>query len=462
MYKNQMIEPVLKLKLPNKFILLLYTIIIAQSYKLASHTFQKSALEKKAFFYYSTGMTYTELALPQAGDTVVVGLSGGVDSTLTALLLKERGCTVIGVTMALWKNDLPVHSTSGFHDSCYGPGEISDIEECRAFCTENDIPYHVIDVKNAYQEEVLDYFKAEYRAGRTPNPCIRCNRFIKFGALLAGIKNLGISYDYFCTGHYARLVRADVPLCVLYGKTDDFHSGGGERPAQIACATDFTKDQAYFLYRIPSDVLEKVRFPLSHYTKKEVFQMARERNLKAAGREESQDFIPAELLDALFSDKPSVPGDIIDLDGHVLGKHRGIEHYTIGQRRGLGVSAKEPLYVAAIDKERNTVVLGKDDDLFCTALVADDLVWPAQYDPQCAFEALVKIRLASKPVRARIEPYTACEETSFVGKPYIVTFEEPQRAVAPGQSVVFYKDGITLGGGIIAKAIKERFCNANG
>ncbi len=156
----------------------------------------------------------------------------------------------------------------------------------------------------------------------------------------------------------------------------------------------------------------------------------------------------------MFKDKPSVPGDFIDLDGKVLGRHKGIEHYTIGQRRGLGVSAPYPLYVAEIDKEKNLVVLGKDSDLFCSGLIADDLVWPAEYDPCCEFDAMVKIRLASKPVKAHVAPYQPLENEEFCGKAYKVVFDEPQRAVAPGQSVVFYKDGITLGGGIISKAIK--------
>lgn len=391
-------------------------------------------------------MNYTVLDMPKKGDTVVIGLSGGVDSTLSALLLKERGCNVIGVTMALWKGDLPeLAAGKELHSSCYGPDEVEDIEECRKFCQENDIEYHVIDVKDAYQKEVLDYFKSEYRSGRTPNPCIRCNRFIKFGALLEGISKINIKYDYFCTGHYARIVRPEQGLW-----------GTDKRPAMICSATDTTKDQAYFLYRIPSEVLEKVRFPLFGMTKKEVFELARQKNLLAAERKESQDFIPEEYFDLIFSDKPSVPGDIIDLDGHVLGRHRGIEHYTIGQRRGLGVSANRPLYVHSIDAKKNLVILADNNDLDSDALIADDFVWPADVAPQEPFEALVKIRLASKPVNAVIQPYACQMDEIFTGTPYKITFSQPQRAVAPGQSVVIYKDGVIAGGGFISKAIPSR------
>lgn len=379
-----------------------------------------------------------------------MGLSGGVDSTLVAALLKEKGCRVIGVTMSQWKGDLPpLPDGRKLHGSCYGPDEAQDIEDCKKFCAEHDIEYHVIDVKEEYQKQVLDYFKAEYRAGRTPNPCIRCNNLVKFGALLSGVEKMGITYDYFCTGHYARLVRPTESLPLSYGDTAYPHS---LTPAMIACATDSAKDQAYFLYRIPSTTLEKVRFPLASFKKQDVFKMAKERSLAAAEKEESQDFIPSEYFEILFKDKPSVPGDIIDLDGHVLGHHRGIEHYTVGQRRGLGVSSSRPLYVHSIDSEKNLVVLAPDNDLFSASLIADDWAWPAGYEPQTAFSAMAKIRLASRPVPVTVEPY--CGEGDFKGKAYRVVFETPQRAVAPGQSVVIYRDGVISGGGVICKAEK--------
>ena len=391
-------------------------------------------------------MEYEVLDLPRAGDTVLVGMSGGVDSTLTALMLKEKGCRVIGVTMSLWDGSIPeIKSDKPIKEACYGPGEEENIEECKKFCAEQGIEYHVIKVQEEYKKRVLEYFKAEYRAGRTPNPCIQCNRYIKFGALLDGIENLGLEYDFFCTGHYAKIVR---PTEGLFGSD--------KKPCMIATAADIAKDQTYFLNRIPSRVLEKVRFPLAAMKKSEVFELAKKANLQAANREESQDFIGAEYFDLLFADKPSVPGDIIDLDGHILGRHKGIEHYTIGQRRGLGVAASYPVYVQAIDAKNNVVVLAPNDALNSSALIADDFVWAGDVEPNEEFECDVKIRLASRPVKARISRYEpkAGDDFPYKGQAWLVTFAEVQRAVAPGQSAVLYKDGVILGGGIISKGVK--------
>jgi tRNA-specific 2-thiouridylase len=397
--------------------------------------------------------TFTEINQPQKGDTVLVGMSGGVDSTLVSLLLKEQGCKVIGITMSSWNNDLPIEpSPDGLRHSCYGPDEKIDIETCQKFCKENDIEYHVISVKDEYRKNVLEYFKSEYRNGRTPNPCIMCNPTVKFGALLKGVENLGIKFDYFCTGHYAKLVKANIPLEEILQNENEKNFTKNENvnqfPIFISQAEDGTKDQAYFLNRIKSEVLEKVRFPLSKMTKKEVYEEARKRNLQAAEKSESQDFVPPEIFEKIFADVKSIPGNIIDENGKVLGKHRGIEFYTIGQRRGLGVSAKNPLYVKEINKTDNTVVLSENDGLLAQGLIATNWVWAGNFAPEKPFYALVKIRLASKPVEALIEK----AKEDYPEGSYKITFTEKQRAIAPGQSAVVYINGITIGGGIIEKA----------
>ena len=219
----------------------------------------------------------------------------------------------------------------------------------------------------------------------------------------------------------------------------------------IAMAQDQAKDQTYFLYRLPSELLEKVRFPLALMKKEEVFKIAREHKLLAAERGESQDFIGSEYFEQLFADKPSVPGDFVDSDGKVLGRHKGIEHYTIGQRRGLGVSGSEPYYVQKIDVEKNQVVLSTKEFLASDSLIADDFVWPGGVEPDRVFEAYVKIRLRSRDSLATIERYTPPETDryEYKGQPWKITFNQKQNAITPGQSAVIYFDNVVIGGGVI-------------
>ena len=322
-------------------------------------------------------------------------------------MLKEQGCTVVGITMSSWNNDLPLPpSKNGVRNSCYGADEKIDMEQCAEFCKTYGIKYYIIDVREAYKAYVMDYFKSEYRAGRTPNPCVHCNAHVKFAALVNGARKQGVDFDYFCTGHYAALVRPLIPVADIYralgsdarsaaGRSVGTDEGRGQsytaRPVTVSAAKDTFKDQTYFLHRIPSAVLEQTRFPLSGFTKKAVFEFARERGLKAALRSESQDFISSEYFNIIFSDKESLAGDIVDMNGVKLGEHRGIEHYTIGQRRGLGVSANKPLYVRSIDSANNRIVLADENGLFSSGLEADSWVWAGNYAPDTEFLSLIHI-----------------------------------------------------------------------
>ena len=346
-----------------------------------------------------------------------VGLSGGVDSSVAALLLKEQGHEVVGVTMKLWRAGV---YKGGDRDACFGAHEVEDIETARALAERLGIEYRVFDCFDVYNREVVAYFRETYLSGRTPNPCVRCNALLKFGLLPRLARASGLAFDRFATGHYARIVRK------------------GARWA-VARAADASKDQSYFLYRLDQEQLATCAFPLGEYTKAEVREIARAHGLVTADRPDSQDFYsgdPNELIG-----EPDRPGDIVDLSGKVLGRHNGFWHYTIGQRRGLGIGGGVPFYVVDVNACRNQVVVGRADDAVKTSLEVSDLVYGAR-DPSAADEPVpcrVKVRSAGLPKGPAVLQGTRC------------TFPGGIAGVAPGQSAVFYaadSDEI-LAGGII-------------
>jgi tRNA-specific 2-thiouridylase len=336
---------------------------------------------------------------------VAVALSGGVDSSAAALLLKEAAYEVMGIHMRLW--DSP-HSE-------YQAQRAEDI--CRTL----DIPYRQVDLQKEFESCVVDYFCREYRQGRTPNPCVACNQHIKFGLLLE--KALSLGADYLATGHYARVE----------------HSRDGHR---LLKAADTGRDQSYFLYTLTQERLGHVLFPLGEYSKDEVKQMAKQAGLPVGARS-SQDicFISQKNYGTFLGQRfSSTPGDIIDTRGRKLGQHRGIAFYTIGQRHGLGLASGKPLYVIKIEPERNRIVLGHEKELYSRKLAAQNLSWISGKAPRASITARAKIRYKAKEAEAVLFPHD-----DFVD----VHFAQPQKAVTPGQAIVFYNVDEVLGGGII-------------
>lgn len=352
---------------------------------------------------------------------ILVGMSGGVDSSVTACLLKEMGHEVIGATMSIWDKEKFSH-IKGQKDACFSPHEEEDIAEAKAICEKLDIPYYVIDCTKQYQKLVLQNFKQEYLAGHTPNPCVMCNANIKFAALPNSAREQGIEFDKFATGHYARLTYNE--------KLQRY---------QLRQAVDEKKDQSYFLYRLQQEQLGKIILPLGEYNKEKVREIARKYGLKVSDKPDSQDFYSGDINDIL-QQKPQ-EGYFVDKNGKVLGKHQGIWNFTIGQRRGLGISADRPLYVIKLNKENNEVVLGYAEDGMKEELIAGDLTWLSLPEITEKKAVKVKVRSSQIPVNAEFEPH---------GETAVIRFFEKQKAIAVGQSAVFYDDeGYVLGGGLI-------------
>ncbi len=349
-------------------------------------------------------------------------MSGGVDSSYAAYCLQRQGYSVVGVTMVVFGGD---HSKAvGIGHGCYGPSEQRDIEAAQEVCALLDIPHYTVDLKREYKEQVIDYFVREYSAGRTPNPCTRCNPVVKFGFLLEKAHQTGVSFDRFATGHYARV-----------GLSED-----GQRFV-LRKGVDQNKDQSYFLYGLRSDLLPQLLFPIGEFYKHDVRRLAEEAQLPVASRPESQDFIEGGDYADLFDTADLQPGPIVDSSGTKLGTHQGIVNYTIGQRRGLGISSPEPLYVLRVDAATHTVVVGAKHQLLSDTLIADSLNYLSIDPPETPIEVTAKIRYRHKESCATLFPHGH--------KRAKVVFKEPQLSITPGQSVVFYDKELLLGGGVI-------------
>ena len=352
---------------------------------------------------------------------VVVGMSGGVDSSVAAFLLKEQGYDVIGVTMQIWQDeDSAIQEESG---GCCG---LSAVDDARRVAYALDIPYYVMNFKQEFKENVMDYFVDEYLQGRTPNPCIACNRYVKWESLLK--RSMDIGSDYIATGHYSQV--------------EQLPNG---RYALKKSATD-AKDQTYALYNLTQYQLSHTLMPVGEYSKDEIREIAKKINLRIANKPDSQEicFIPdnnyAKFIEE-NSDAKIEEGNFINPEGEIIGRHKGITHYTVGQRKGLGLSLGHPAFVLEIRPETNEVVIGDGSQVFGSRLYANNLNFMSIEDIEDEITVMAKIRYSHKGALCTVKK-TGEDQV-------LVTFKEPQRAITPGQAVVFYDGDYVVGGGTI-------------
>ena len=349
-------------------------------------------------------------------------MSGGVDSSATAALLLEQGYDVIGITLKLWPQDC----VNRAEDKCCGPQAVTD---ARSVCDRLGVPYYLIDEAAEFQKHVIQYFADEYKAGRTPNPCVMCNQNLKFGRLIDRADQLGA--DYIATGHFARIEK----------------SPDGSR-FLLKRGRDLRKDQSYFLFSLRQDQLARALFPLGEKTKSDTRAVARHCNLKTADKEESMEicFVPDNNYGGFLQQANLVQkhrGEIVDLSGRVLGQHDGIAFYTIGQRRGLGITTPEPVYVVELDVENNRVVVGNDSALDRDEFTATNCNWIPFDKLAKPVEVMAKIRYNHPGTPATVTP----ADHGAVK----VKLHSLQRAITPGQAAVFYQDDLVVGGGWIAR-----------
>lgn len=352
----------------------------------------------------------------------MVGMSGGVDSSAAAALLAEQGYDIIGITLKLWPQDC----VNRAEDKCCGPQAVMD---ARAVCHQLNVPYYLVDEAEEFHQQVILYFAEEYKAGRTPNPCVVCNERLKFGTLINRARQLGA--EKVATGHFARVEP----------------SPDGRRHL-LKRGRDSRKDQSYFLFSLQQEQLARILFPLGELTKSDTRDIARESHLKTAEKEESMEicFVPDKNYGGFLEQSGLAArhaGEIVDVHGRVLGQHQGIEFYTIGQRKGLGISSPQPLYVIELDAAKNRVVVGDDRMLDRDEFRVERCNWIPWSSPPDTVEATARIRYNHPGIGATITPEA--------GGSARVRLHTPQRAITPGQACVFYQDDLVLGGGWITR-----------